>query len=124
MSDEKTGDVGVLVSEIEVYGYKIKPWGIATLSRLSPTLEAIVTDLKKRNVTLKTAEADIAGVIFSILPYAVDIVAVSLKISKEEVENIPAEQSPVILFTIISQNLEYLKNWFSPINLMVKKVVS
>ena len=109
-----------LVEEQEICGWKIRPWGITALAKLSPTFEAIYRGMKERGVSLKTMGENKEGIIFSLLPHAPAIIAVSLGIRESEIDEkvSPGDVMPIVL-TIIRLNIEYLKNWSAPLTATV-----
>lgn len=108
-------DVTKVLDYIEVEGFKVRPWGITALAKLSPHLEKVITELRSRGVTLKgVKEGDIGGVIFSVLPSCPDILAITLEIPLEEVGKLSAERSMKVLLAIATTNMDYLKNWLGP----------
>jgi hypothetical protein len=124
--DNGMGETETLLDYVEVGGYKIKPWGIVELSELSPHLEKVFKNLKERGVTLEGSKEGVGidRVIFSFLPVAADILTVTLRITRAELEKIPVDKLPVIMLTIVKVNLAYLKNWLGLVQGTVKKITT
>jgi hypothetical protein len=125
-----TDDLKTLIDEVDVCGYKVRPWGIVQIAALAPAFERIVNKMKTRGVKLpdilngirdKTF-VGIDGIIFSVLPEAPEIIAKTLKIDLAEVEKIPQSSVMPIVLTILNQNILYLKNWLGPLLTMTKAV--
>lgn len=108
---------------VEVDGLKIKPWGIGALAKLSPHLENIMRELKKRGVSLKDVRdgKGLEGIVFSILPECPDMLSISLGVPKEEVDGYPTEKALRLIFTVVKLNMDYLKNWLGPLAATIRE---
>jgi hypothetical protein len=126
MSEEekKVDETALLLDGIEVAGYKVKPWGICDLAKLSPSFERIYFSMKERKIELGSLSGNIDKVIFAILPEAPHILAITLKVSIDEIEKLSPEKVMPLMFSIINMNMAYLKNWLSPLTAMVKQIVT
>jgi hypothetical protein len=126
MSEEKKDDIEAVLDFAEVAGFKIRPWGLLALKRLSPHLERVILGLQARGLSFDEVKSGkgIEKLLFSVLPECADIVGITLGISLEEVDKIPAKDVPVILLTIARLNMEYLKNWQGPIMAKAKEAVA
>ena len=133
MSDEK-----ILFPDVEVEGYMIRPWTMAQAVALAPTLGALVEISKESGVgevllgfmdlldpaqggskeSFGKAEKEVLsvlpGLIPKFLPHAPKILSVSLAVSEEEVGKMDLGKATVLLLSIVSQNIDYLKNFFGP----------
>jgi hypothetical protein len=144
---ERTGkdDAAVLFPDAAVEGYTLRPWTLAQASALAPTLGALVGIAKEsgigevlfgfmdlldsgqentKDVFAKAQKEMIAvlpGLIPKFLPHAPKILSVSLKISEEEAGSLDLGKATVLLLSIVSQNVDYLKNFFGPANLKAAK---
>jgi hypothetical protein len=124
--DEKKDEVQTLVDEVEVDGFKVRPWGICDLARLSPTLERVVKGLKDRKVTMAMLKdkKQLDEVIFAVLPELPDLLAISLKLPISEIEKLPNEKALKLALVIVKLNVEYLKNWLGPATAAIKSVMA
>lgn len=110
-----------LLAEEEIEGYKLKPWTIKQLLQVMPILKGLVEKLKGMGVTLDNfgdlVEAQglmgIAEVVNLILPQLPEFLAVSLRISKEEAEDIDIGLALNLAVKVLVLNMEHLKNSFS-----------
>lgn len=133
MSDEQ-----ILFPDVEVEGYTIRPWTLAQAVALAPTLGALVEIAKESGVgevllgfmdlldpgqggakdAFAKAQKDVMGVLPGLipkfLPHAPKILSVSLGASEEEVSGMDLGKATVLLLSVVSQNVDYLKNFFGP----------
>jgi len=133
MSDEQ-----ILFPDVEVEGYTIRPWTLAQAVALAPTLGALVEIAKESGVgevllgfmdlldpgqggakdAFAKAQKEVIGVLPELipkfLPHAPKILYVSLGASMEEVDKMDLGKATVLLLSIVSQNVDYLKNFFGP----------
>lgn len=127
MAEEKKGsETETLLDYVEVGGYKIRPWGLVALQKLSPHLERIIIGMQTRGISIKDVKdgKGIEKVVFSILPECADVVAITLNATLEEVDKIPPDKVPVIILTILKVNMNYLKNLSGPIMARIKEVAA
>jgi hypothetical protein len=112
----------ILLDCVEVAGYKIKPWSILKAKLLSPVIEEIIVEFKRRGISLKsffklegveTEIVNIEQVLFAIQPSLPKIIAITLNIKEEELDNIKQADVFNIISVILQQNIEYLKNLFA-----------
>lgn len=114
-------DTEILFPEIEVKGYKIKPWVFGELVDLSPILSKIVKAIHAEGIkSLDCLVERMIELIPLMLPFAPEIIAKTLHIEEQEIRTWPIDKATVILLTIINQNLGYLKNCFG----LVKSVAN
>ena len=133
MSDEQ-----ILFPDVEVEGYTIRPWTLAQAVALAPTLGALVEIAKESGVgevllgsmdlldpaqggakeAFAKAQKEVMGVLPGLipkfLPHAPKILSVSLGTSAEEVGKMGLGKATVLLLSVVSQNVDYLKNFFGP----------
>jgi hypothetical protein len=107
-------EIEKLLEEQEILGYKVKPWTLGQVAELSPVFEQIVRKAESNKMSLLNLfdEENLQKGILLIAQFIPDILACSLKIKKQEVENFDIVKSTIILVKIISLNAEYLKNSF------------
>jgi hypothetical protein len=133
MSDEQ-----ILFPDVEVEGYTIRPWTLAQAVALAPTLGALVEISKESGVgevllgfmdlldpgqggakdAFAKAQKEVISVlprlIPKFLPHAPKILSVSLEVSAEEIGKMDLGKATVLLLSVVSQNVDYLKNFFGP----------
>lgn len=133
MSDEQ-----ILFPDVEVEGYTIRPWTLAQAVALAPTLGSLVDIAKAAGVgevllefmdlldpaqggtkdAFAKAQKEVIGVlpglIPKILPHAPKILSVSLGVPAEEVDRMDLGKATTLLLSVVSQNVDYLKNFFGP----------
>jgi hypothetical protein len=138
-------DAGILFPDAIVEGYKLRPWTLAQAVALAPTLGALVDIAKESKVgevlfkfmdlldsgqgdakdIFAKAQKDVAAalpvLIPKFLPHAPKIISVSAGISEEEAGALDLGKATVLLLSIVSQNVDYLKNFFGPANLAKAK---
>jgi hypothetical protein len=112
MADEIKNEMEVVAEQpVEIAGYKILPWGIQQISRLSPAMKRIYMRMQEDEITLTDMAKDLPKLVFAILPESTMILRETLKITDEEVDKIPQDQLLNMIATIINANTTYLKNW-------------
>lgn len=133
-------ELKILYPEVELYGYKLKPWGLKQLSELSPYLYMLKDDVKKKGVDifklfgLDTSKAkkdkDVDSIMVeglfdlgtSIFPYAIKIITISSGMKQEEAEKLGIDQSLIFLLTIVEQNINFLKNCFGLVTQKIEEL--
>ena len=139
------GDEKILFPEVEVEGYTIRPWTLAQAVALAPTLGDLLGIAKASGVgevlshfmdliepeqgetkdafakAQKEVIAVLPGLIPKFLPHAPKIIAVSAGISEKAAGELNLGKATVLLLSIVSQNVDYLKNFFGPGNLATAK---
>ncbi len=111
---EEKNEIEILFPEIEVEGVKVRPWSLGQLIDLAPIFESIAIDLKKRNVKVEHLGTDekINELILSFLPYVAKIISVTIKEDEKVVREWSLKKATAIILTIMTQNLEQIKNSF------------
>jgi hypothetical protein len=131
-------DEQILFPNAEVEGYTVRPWTLAQAVALAPTLGALVDVAKESGVgevlwkfmdfldstqegakdAFAKAQKEVMGVLPGLipkfLPHAPKILSVSLGASEEEVARMDLGKATVLLLSVVSQNTDYLKNFFGP----------
>jgi hypothetical protein len=110
-SKNKT-DVEILFPEIEVDGYKIKPWTLGKLIKINPHLERIFTKLEEKGIKLSidTIDTYLRDIYFAAVPEIVSILAISLEKSIEDLEDLAIPTAIKLIYAIYKQNEESVKN--------------
>jgi len=131
-------DEQILFPGVEIEGYTVRPWALAQAVALAPTLGALVDIAKASGVgeillgfmdlidpgqggakdAFAKAQKEVIGVLPGLipkfLPHAPKILSVSLGVSEEEVGKMDLGKATVLLLSVVSQNVDYLKNFFGP----------
>ncbi len=107
-------EVAVLLNEVEIGPYKIKPWSFGRFKKVYPALIGIVPVLKDLGLTAENAQELLLErgleIVGAVLPAFSSLIAATLDIPEEEVEEMDFGQAAAIGLTIISQNIDRLKN--------------
>ena len=108
------------LAEEQVNGFTVKPWTIRQLILVMPILDALVQELKTRGVTLDNlAElfegqglAAVKDIIQTVLPQFPEFLAITLRIDKEEAEEIDLGLGLQLAVKVLRMNVDHLKNAF------------
>ncbi|MDD3492352.1 MAG: hypothetical protein PHZ19_02495 [Candidatus Thermoplasmatota archaeon] len=123
MKDEFT----VLLPEVQIGSYTVKPWSFGQFKRAYPVLLEMVPVFQTLEMTPENAGEVLAErgkeIICGILPLVSGLIAVTLDISEAEVDALPFDQAAALGLTILSQNVERLKNSLPLIMEQIKAVV-
>jgi hypothetical protein len=107
-------EVTVLLSEVEIGPYTIKPWSFGRFKKVFPILAGLVPLLRDMGLTAENVKEALLErgleVVGAALPAISPLIAVTLDIPEEGVEEMDFGQAAVIGLTIISQNIEQIKN--------------
>ena len=107
-------EVAVLLSEVEIGPYKIKPWSFGRFKKVYPALIGIVPALKNLGLTPENAQEALLErgleIVGAILPAISALIAATLDLPEAEVDELDFDRVAAIGLTIISQNLGRLKN--------------
>lgn len=117
-----TKSKNTLFPEKIVDGYKVKPWSLGTVEELSPCLERLTIVFISKGITLENAEEEAPKIIFSVLPEVSTVLAATLKKEVKEIKELPLDTVVALLLTVVTQNIAYLKNSFSPIKNLIKEM--
>lgn len=108
----------VLFTEKKVEGYTIRPFTLGMVEELAPTFEKIGIALISKGITISNVSEQIPKVMSSILPEISELLSIVLKEEKEVIKEFPMDKALAIVLTIVTQNIVYLKNSFSPLSLI------
>ncbi len=107
-------EVAVLLNVVEIGPYKIKPWSFGRFKKVYPALVGIVPVLKDLELTAENAQEVLLErgleIVAAVLPAFTALIVATLDIPEEEVEEMDFGQAAAIGLTIISQNIDRLKN--------------
>ena len=114
MPGKAKDEVAVLLAEAEIGPYKIKPWSFGRFKKVYPALIGIVPALKNLGLTSENAQEVLVErgleIVGGVLPAFSGLIAATLDIPEEEVDEMDFGQAAAIGLTIISQNLGRIKN--------------
>lgn len=117
MATKKRSETSILSPEIEVSGFRIRPWTFEQFIDLLPSLIEIGEAIKSKGITLDAIGdlrnnprliADIATVLGPFIPV---IVSKTLAIEPEKVKGMDFDRVTSIALVILIQNAEKLKNF-------------
>ena len=107
-------EVAALLPEVEIGPYQIKPWSFGRFKKVYPALIGIVPALKALDLTPENAQEVLVErgleIVGAVLPAFSPLIALTLDLPEEEVEEMDFDQAAAIGLTIISQNLARIKN--------------
>jgi hypothetical protein len=120
-----------LLAEENLDGYTVKPWTIKQLLQVTPILKDLAGKLKDRGVSLDnfgdTVASEgvqgLAGLVDLILPRLPEFLAASLRISREEAEEMDLGLALNLAVKVLALNVEHLKNSFSLITGQVAPLI-
>ena len=120
-------EVAALLSEVEIGPYKIKPWSFGRFKKVYPALIGIVPVLKNLGLTADNAQDILLErgleIVGAVLPAFSSLIAATLDLPEEEIEEMDFGQAAAIGLTIISQNIERIKNSLPLIMGQIKAVI-
>lgn len=122
LQQEKT-EMNTLFPEIEVQGYTIKPWTLGDLADMAMSIGQIIMSMRNYGITLEDIEKSIPELITIIFPYAPDIIAKTLKIDMGEARGLDPVKATEILLTILTQNIEHIKNSFGLVGFLRDQIM-
>jgi len=108
------------LAEEQVNGFTVKPWTIKQLLLVMPILDALVQELKVKGVTLDNlAElfegqglAAVKDIIQTVLPQLPEFLAITLRIDREEAEELDLGLGMQLAVKVLRMNVDHLKNAF------------
>jgi len=111
-STKKKTEDEILFPEVELDGFIIKPWTLGKLRKINPHIENIFTTLKNKDIvlTLQNVENHLMDLYFAAVPQIMIILAISLEVSEEDLEEIPIPQAIRLIYLVFKQNEESIKN--------------
>jgi hypothetical protein len=105
-------ELDILFPEIEVEGVRLRPWSLGQVVDLAPVFTALSKGMKENGITLTNIESRMDDFVLLVMPYMARIIAVSARLPEEEVRAWPLNKATMIAMSILSQNVEHLKNSF------------
>ena len=124
---KRKDEVEVLLHEVEVGPYTIKPWSFGRFKKVYPALLGLIPALQGLDLTPETATDVLLAkgpeIIGNILPVMSGLIAATLDIPEAEVDEMDFDQAAAIGLVIISQNIDRIKNSLPLIMDQLKSVV-
>jgi hypothetical protein len=120
-----------LLAEDVLEGYTVKPWTIKQLLQVTPILKDLAKKLGEMGITLDNfgdmvasqGVQGLAGLIDLILPRLPEFLAISLRVPKEEAEEMDLGLALRLAVKVLALNVEHLKNSFSLITGQVAPLI-
>lgn len=120
-----------LLAEESLNGYTVKPWTIKQLLQVTPILKDLAGKLGDMGVSLDNLRETVAsqgvqalaGLIDLILPQLPEFLAASLRIPREEAEELDLGLALNLAVKVLALNVEHLKNSFSLITGQVAPLI-
>ena len=126
----------ILLDGEKIAGYLIKPWTIRKCAEISPILEKVLKELKRRRLTFrdfvvlgKDAEGkdkvtvnNLDQLFFCITPFVPELIEKTLGVSGDELDKINPDSMLPIIVCILRQNVGYIKNSLALMTSMVQTV--
>ena len=109
---EKT-ETEILFPVTTVNKYTVEPWGLVEIGGVAPIIMSIIATCKKNKISLsiENLETELIPVIPMIIDDIIKICAVTVGATVEDIRAMtPRSDTVTLLFTILNQNIEYLKN--------------
>lgn len=113
----------VLFKEVEINGIKIVPWSFGKLSKVSVHLENILDLLDAKEVSIDSilsggVSVDMITKLFVTLAASselFEIISITVDKPVKEIEDLSIEDGVSMLYAIISQNWNLIKNVLAPL---------
>ena len=126
----------ILLDGEKIAGYVIKPWTIRKCAEISPILEKVLLELKKRRLTFrdfvilekqpdgkdKVTVTNLDQLFFCITPFVPELIEKTIGISGDELDKINPDSMLPIIVCILRQNVGYIKNSLALMTSMVQTV--
>jgi len=108
------------LAEEQINGFTVKPWTIKQLILVMPILDALVQELKAKGVTLDNLGevfegqglAAVKDIIQTVLPQLPEFLAITLRIDREEAEELDLGLGMQLAVKVLRMNVDHLKNAF------------
>lgn len=116
---EAISPITALIDTPVIGGYEIKEWSIRQFSLLYPYLKQVISSIQLQGATMENAEEflkdNMAALVDAFIPVLPEVLELSLNLTPEEVDKIPAGQASLIGLAIIKKNTENLTNFLAEI---------
>ncbi len=108
------------LAEEKVNGFAVKPWTIKQLLLVMPILDALMQEFTNRGVTLDNLGelfegqglAAVKDIIQVILPQLPEFLAITLRIDREQAEELDLGLGMQLAVMVLRMNVDHLKNAF------------
>jgi hypothetical protein len=109
--EEKTEDY-ILFPDLEIDGYIIRPWTLGKLRKINPHLENIFKSLEEKQVILSIDNigSHLKEIYFAAVPEIVSILAISLDVQEDDLEDVTIPQAIKLIYSVFKQNEDSIKN--------------
>lgn len=118
-----TGEINefeIMIPVMKFKEYEIHPWSLKKLKLLRPYIDKIIPELKKEKITVENVNDKIIPLCYALMDTIADIIAISLDIPLEDAEKFNIGEAAQIVLKIIMQNMTYLKNYLSLVQVAIK----
>lgn len=119
VKEVQVSGISALINTPVIDGYEIKEWNIRSFSRLYPYLKTVITELQRDGMTLENADEymgdNFVALIDAFIPVLPEILEISLKLSKEEVDELPAAKASILGLAILQCNMEHITSFLAQI---------
>ena len=116
---QEVSGIAALIDTPVIEGYEIKEWNIRNFSHLYPYLKVVVTECQKHGATIDNMDEfldkDFGIIIDAIVPVLPEILALSLNLTQEQADEIPAAKAGVLTMAILKRNTEHLTSFLAQI---------
>ena len=116
--NEQSGIVALIDAPV-VEGFVIKEWSIRQFSILYPYLKSVVKNLQASGMTIDNAyeyiKKDAFALIDAFIPILPEMLEISLNLSKEQIDEIPAAKAVILGVAVIQKNTEHVTSFLSQI---------
>lgn len=120
-----------MVDYREVEGIRVYPFTIARLEKLAPVFDALIKKLKSAGIDLSSLMKEgasisneaIAKMVLTAIGEIGEVIAVCTEMESEKVRNLDLGTVSALALTIMSMNVVYLKNAFTPAKTIMQEVL-
>jgi hypothetical protein len=128
MSEQKPKGAEVLVDEVQIAGYSVRPWSFGKIIQLTQYIDRIKTLLNGTEFKLSSSDSitpdEVEMIVKTVAPLAPVIMSITVDATEEDMINLPGDDGIFMLITIVKQNLGYLKNLYGPVMKILKDLLS
>lgn len=111
--DTPRSDAAVLFPDVEVSGYKIKPWNLTQATELAPCIGHVRKIIREEGITFDTLADNWMSLVERGGFLVSKVISVSIGIPEEKAGELMLDDAGAILAAIVSCNWRYLKNSLS-----------
>jgi hypothetical protein len=117
----------ILYPKQRINKYVVEPWGLFEISQIAPIILSISEKAKANgmNLTVDNCAKNIAAGLHFIYDDVIKIVAITVGDTEENIKKIsPRSDGIILILSILYQNIEYLKDFFGLLPMVVKTIQS